>query len=181
MGSIDQVKGSETIMGAEYSIPEDTKFTVAEIKRLHKRFCKIDIDNSHSLSAEEIQAIPGLEANPLVHRVIDIFDTDNNKEIDFKEFLEGISMFIAREGTESKLKFIFRMYDIDNDGFITNAELFMVLKLMIGNNLGDTQLQQIVDKTIQQFDFDGDGKISFDEFCSAVGDLDTYKKMTVKV
>ena len=168
-------------MGAEYSIPEDTKLTAPEIKRLHKRFQKIDVDGSHTLSAEEIQAIPGLESNPLVQRVIDIFDTDNNKEIDFKEFLEGISLFIAREGIERKLKFIFKMYDIDNDGFIKNAELFMVLKLMVGNNLGDTQLQQIVDKTIQQFDLDGDGKISYDEFCAAVGNLDTYKKMNVKV
>ena len=168
-------------MGVEYSVPEDTKLTVSEIKRLHKRFCKIDVDNSHTLSAEEIQAIPGLEANPLVRRVIDIFDSDNNGEIDFKEFLEGISLFIAREGLESKLKFIFRMYDIDNDGFITNAELFTVLKLMIGNNLGDTQLQQIVDKTIYRFDLDKDGRISYEEFCAAVGNLETYKKMVIKV
>ena len=168
-------------MGVEYSVPEDTKLTLAEIKRLHKRFCKIDVDNSHTLSAEEIQAIPGLEANPLVRRVIDIFDSDNNGEIDFKEFLEGISLFIAREGLESKLKFIFRMYDIDNDGFITNAELFTVLKLMIGNNLGDTQLQQIVDKTIYRFDLDKDGRISYEEFCAAVGNLETYKKMVIKV
>ena len=168
-------------MGVEYSIPQDTKLTLAEIRRLRKRFCKIDVDKSHTLSAEEIQAIPGLESNPLVRRVIEIFDKDKNKEIDFKEFLEGISLFIAREGKESKLKFIFKMYDIDDDGFITNAELFTVLKLMIGNNLGDTQLQQIVDKTIQQFDLDGDGAISYEEFCAAVGNLDTYEKMIVNV
>uniref|UniRef100_A0A914RCN4 EF-hand domain-containing protein n=1 Tax=Parascaris equorum TaxID=6256 RepID=A0A914RCN4_PAREQ len=40
-----------------------------------------------------------------------------------------------------------------------------VLKMMVGNNLKDTQLQQIVDKTILFHDKDGDGKISFDEFC----------------
>lgn len=36
---------------------------------------------------------------------------------------------------------------------------------MVGNNLKDNQLQQIVDKTILFHDKDGDGKISFDEFC----------------
>lgn len=36
---------------------------------------------------------------------------------------------------------------------------------MVGNNLKDTQLQQIVDKTILFHDKDGDGKISFQEFC----------------
>ncbi len=62
---------------------------------------------------------------------------------------------------EAKLKFAFKIYDMDRDGFITNAELFQVLKMMVGNNLKDTQLQQIVDKTIIYADKDNDGKISF--------------------
>lgn len=41
-----------------------------------------------------------------------------------------------------------------------------VLKMMVGNNLKDTQLQQIVDKTILFADKDEDGKISFEEFCA---------------
>lgn len=67
---------------------------------------------------------------------------------------------------ESKLRFAFRIYDMDNDGYISNGELFQVLKMMVGNNLKDTQLQQIVDKTILFADKDEDGKISFEEFCS---------------
>ena len=34
----------------------------------------------------------------------------------------------------SKLKFAFKIYDIDNDGFISNGELFQFLK-MISSNL----------------------------------------------
>ena len=60
----------------------------------------------------------------------------------------------------------FKIYDIDQDGFISNGELFQVLKMMVGNNLKDAQLQQIVDKTIIYSDKDGDGKISYDEFCA---------------
>ena len=58
----------------------------------------------------------------------------------------------------------FRIYDIDQDGFISNGELFQVLKTMVGSNLTEKQLQEIVDKTIYYADKDGDGKISFDEF-----------------
>ena len=36
--------------------------------------------------------------------------------------------------------------------------------MMVGTNLKDVQLQQIVDKTILIADTDGDGKISFEEF-----------------
>ena len=55
-----------------------------EIKRLGKRFRKLDIDNSGTLSIEEFMSLPELQQNPLVQRVIEIFDTDGNKEIDFK-------------------------------------------------------------------------------------------------
>jgi len=32
---------------------------------------------------------------------------------------------------------------MDNDGYISNGELFQVLKMMVGSNLKDTQLQQV--------------------------------------
>ncbi|CAM4789807.1 unnamed protein product [Rotaria magnacalcarata] len=132
----------------------------------------------------EFMSIPELQQNPLVQRVIDIFDTDGNGEIDFKEFIGGISQFSVKGDKESKLRFAFKIYDMDKDGFISNGELFQVLKMMVGSNLKDSQLQQIVDKTIINADKDGDGKISFDEFCACVGDTlidDIQKKMTVAV
>ena len=33
---------------------------------------------------------------------------------------------------------------MDRDGYISNGELFIVLKMMVGNNLKDQQLQQVV-------------------------------------
>ncbi len=56
----------------------------------------------------------------------------------------------------------FKVYDMDRDGYISNGELFAVLKMMVGSNLKDTQLQQIVDKTIINADKDGDGKINYE-------------------
>jgi len=57
---------------------------------------------------------------------------------------------------------------MDRDDYISNGELFLVLKMMVGNNLKDAQLQQIVDKTIMEADKDGDGKLSFEEFSAMV-------------
>uniref|UniRef100_A0A674DYQ0 Protein phosphatase 3 regulatory subunit B, alpha n=2 Tax=Salmoninae TaxID=504568 RepID=A0A674DYQ0_SALTR len=156
-------------------------FDADEIKRLGKRFKKLDLDNSGSLSVEEFMSLPELQQNPLVQRVIDIFDTDGNGEVDFKEFIEGVSQFSVKGDKEMKLRFAFRIYDMDKDGYISNGELFQVLKMMVGNNLKDTQLQQIVDKTIINADKDGDGRISFEEFCAVVGGLDIHKKMVVDV
>ncbi|CAH7000106.1 Ppp3r1 [Phodopus roborovskii] len=155
-------------MGNEASYPLEmcSHFDADEIKRLGKRFKKLDLDNSGSLSVEEFMSLPELQQNPLVQRVIDIFDTDGNGEVDFKEFIEGVSQFSVKGDKEQKLRFAFRIYDMDKDGYISNGELFQVLKMMVGNNLKDTQLQQIVDKTIINADKDGDGRISFEEFCA---------------
>ena len=74
----------------------------------------------------------------------------------------------------------FQVYDIDGDGFISNGELFQVLKMMVGENLNDVQLQQIVDKTILEGDEDKDGKISFEEFKKMISNLDDIgEKMTI--
>jgi hypothetical protein len=62
----------------------------------------------------------------------------------------------------------FQVYDIDNDGFISNGELYMVLKMMVGDNLTAEQLQQVVDKTILEADEDQDGRISYEEFKNMV-------------
>lgn len=81
-----------------------------EIKRLGKRFKKLDLDNSGSLSVEEFMSLPELQQNPLVQRVIDIFDTDGNGEVDFKGkiqcFLKGGGIFIRLTG-DSEFKFYF--------------------------------------------------------------------------
>ncbi|KAF2369161.1 EF-hand domain [Trinorchestia longiramus] len=169
--------------GNESSLPMEmcSNFDADEIRRLGKRFRKLDLDNSGSLSVEEFMSLPELQQNPLVQRVIDIFDADGNGEVDFKEFIQGMSQFSVKGDKESKMRFAFRIYDMDNDGYISNGELFQVLKMMVGNNLKDTQLQQIVDKTVLFADKDEDGKISFEEFCTVVGNTDVHKKMVVDV
>jgi len=162
-------------MGADQSIPSireleiATNFTEDEIRRLGKRFVKLDKDGNGKLSVEEFMAVQELTQNPLVERVITIFDEDGDGEIDFKEFLKGVSMFTSSDDRQKKLEFAFKIYDIDKDGFISNGELFQVLKVMVGENLKDQQLQQIVDKTIIYADKDGDGRVSFKEFCDVVG------------
>lgn len=113
------------------------------------------------------------------HSMIAIFDEDGGGNVDFQEFVSGLSAFSSKGNKEQKLKFAFKVYDIDRDGYISNGELFIVLKMMVGSNLKDQQLQQIVDKTIMEADLDKDGKISFDEFKKMVENTDVSMSMTL--
>ncbi|VDM71447.1 unnamed protein product [Strongylus vulgaris] len=49
-------------------------------------------------------SLPELQQNPLVQRVIDIFDEDGNGEVDFREFIQGISQFSVKGDKNVKLK-----------------------------------------------------------------------------
>ncbi|KAI8137692.1 calcineurin subunit B [Fennellomyces sp. T-0311] len=151
-----------------------------EIQRLYKRFMKLDKDRSGSIDKDEFLSIPQIANNPLASRMIAIFDEDGGGDVDFFEFIKGLSTFSARGNKREKLEFAFKVYDMDRDGYISNGELFLVLKMMVGNNLKDAQLQQIVDKTIMEADKDMDGRIGFDEFLLMVENTDVARQMTLE-
>ncbi|TIA89127.1 hypothetical protein E3P99_02206 [Wallemia hederae] len=161
-------------------LERNSNFTAAELQRLKKRFMKLDRDGSGSIDREEFLQIPQVANNPLAHRMIAIFDEDGGGTVDFQEFVGGLSAFSNRGGRDEKLKFAFKVYDMDRDGYISNGELYIVLKMMVGNNLRDQQLQQIVDKTIMEGDKDGDGRLSFAEFADMVSATDILKQMTLE-
>jgi len=113
--------------------------------------------------------------------MIAIFDEDGGGDVDFQEFVSGLSAFSSKGNKEEKLRFAFKVYDVDRDGYISNGELFIVLKMMVGTNLKNDQLQQIVDKTIMEADKDRDGKISFEEFMEMVENTDVSLSMTLSM
>ena len=184
-------------MGNSQSLDSCEYFSKEEVSRLAKRFSKLDADGNGSLSLDEFFSMPQLEKNPIARRVVgtnlsilnlwcirlflEIFDKDNSGEVDFKEFLSGISQFSVKSERSQKLEFAFKVYDMDNDGFISNADLYGALKMMAGSNLNDIQLQQLVDKTMLKADEDGDGLLSYKEFETLVGENDAFGKMTVQV
>ena len=158
---------------------QNLNFSERELQKLYKNFSKIDRDKSGTLEPSEFFEIPELANNPLVKRVIAVLDRNKDGNISFLEFVQGLNSLSAGASKDDKLRFAFQIYDINNDGFISNGELFEVLKMMVGNNLNDTQLQQLVDRTIVKADTDFDGKISFDEFKVMVRDLDVVEKLTI--
>ncbi|KAF4455264.1 Calcineurin subunit B [Fusarium austroafricanum] len=161
------------------NLVQGSNFDREEVDRLRKRFMKLDKDNSGTIERDEFLSLPQISSNPLATRMIAIFDEDGGGDVDFQEFVTGLSAFSSKGNKEQKLQFAFKVYDIDRDGYISNGELFIVLKMMVGSNLKDQQLQQIVDKTIMEADLDKDGKISFEEFTKMVESTDISMSMTV--
>ncbi|KJF59961.1 calcineurin subunit B, variant [Coccidioides immitis RS] len=179
--SYDATKRQQTSSSSQVlnDIVSGSNFDHEEVDRLWKRFMKLDRDKSGTIERDEFLSLPQVSSNPLSTRMIAIFDEDGGGDVDFQEFVSGLSAFSSKGNKEEKLRFAFKVYDIDRDGFISNGELFIVLKMMVGSNLKDMQLQQIVDKTIMEADLDGDGRISFEEFTRMVENTDVSMSMTL--
>lgn len=141
-------------------ISRDSKLTPSEVRRLYKRFQQLDRNRSGNLEADELRMIPELAMNPLMPRIVALFDNAN-----FAQFVRTMAVF-GRNGTkEAKTDFAFRVYDVDGDGYISSEDLRAVLHMMVGaGNLDDATTTRIVQKVIDDADTDGDQRISRDEF-----------------
>lgn len=70
---------------------------------------------------------------------------------------------------------------VNKDGYISNGDLFQVMKMMVGENLSPEQLQQLVDRQMVQADKDRDGKLSYDEFKDAVKGLGISDQLSLRI
>ena len=68
-----------------------------------------------------------------MERVFQIFDKDDSGSISFQEFIDAIHQF-AGQTPEDKIKFLFKVYDIDGDGLIQEAELQHVMRACMDEN-----------------------------------------------
>ncbi|KAG9317105.1 hypothetical protein JVU11DRAFT_1293 [Chiua virens] len=162
--------GYKHVQSSLHDAAAATKLTSVDSIPIHGGHAKaVQFDGSGSIDRDEFLQIPQIASNPLASRMIAIFDEDGGGTVDFQEFVLTSALQLRSRCTMSIA-----------DGFISNGELFLVLKMMVGNNLKDQQLQQIVDKTIMEGDHDRDGKLSFEEFAQMVSNTDIVKQMTLE-
>ncbi|XP_067011940.1 calcineurin B homologous protein 1 [Anabrus simplex] len=169
-------------------IQEETGFTPNQIERLYSRFTSLDRGDCGTLSREDFLRIPELAINPLGDRIVHAFFGDDNDRVNFLQFMQVLAHFRPiKKGRnnklnsrEEKLKFAFKMYDLDNDDKISRDELLAILHMMVGANISEEQLTSIAERTILEADHNGDQMISFEEFCNALERTDVEQKMSIR-
>lgn len=155
-------------------ISRQTNLSQLEVKRLYKRFQKLDRTQSGTLDTDELLMVPELAMNPLHPRFIAVFENVN-----FHQFVNNISAFSPSTPPEKKIDFTFRLYDVDGDGFISKHDLENVLKMLVGEHMSSDVVAQIANRVIEEADADGDGLISRNEFTSAVDVANLAERLTV--
>ena len=72
------------------------------------------------------------------------------------------------------MAYCFRVYDLNCDGFITKDEIFALLRNCLVKQPQDEDpdegVKDLVEIALKKLDYDKDGKLSFNDFQSAVTD-----------
>lgn len=188
--------GSQLLSGQDSPV---TNFSPDEIRRLSKRFSKLDTDKSGGISLDEIMALPELKSNPLVKRVYNIMDKDSNGNVDLKEFMNAFSQVMepcrdvnstgpeptARNSQfyEARLRFAFKVYDVDGDGYISRDDLFQAIKIMVGkNSLKEDQIWQLVNRTWRYMaNKQENDHLDFEQFCAMLQGSKVRENLATKM
>jgi calmodulin len=151
------------------------KFTDDQIEEYKRVFNLLDKDGSGKISSSELSyglrqlgvTMNSEEVNELVA------ETDLNKdgEIDFTEFITLISKSNKDLDVEEELREIFMIFDRENKGVITPAQIKYVMRCLQENFTDDE-----IDELITEGDRDGDGKLSFEEFSLIMNAKDPQNK-----
>eukprot|EP00092_Neocalanus_flemingeri_P013774 GFUD01014856.1.p1 GENE.GFUD01014856.1~~GFUD01014856.1.p1 ORF type:complete len:177 (+),score=80.71 GFUD01014856.1:55-531(+) len=105
------------------------------------------------------------DVDQITDLIMKMADINGDKMVDYEELVK----FIYDEETDpkEKMKEAFRLCDTDRDGFICKKELAEFLKLAVGEHEEETEEEskQKIAVMMALFDQDGDGKLSYQEFC----------------
>ncbi|XP_059085043.1 uncharacterized protein LOC131882037 isoform X3 [Tigriopus californicus] len=134
---------------------------VAEFKEV---FMLFDKDEDGVLTFPELNVVmKSLGQRPsekeLLAMVRDVSEDQIYDTIEFNEFLQMMSKQQRFGMTEDSLKDAFKIFDKDDDGFISVSELRHIMQ-----GLGEKMTDQELDEMVREADSDNDGLINYKEF-----------------
>ncbi|KAI5709041.1 hypothetical protein M8J76_008768 [Diaphorina citri] len=103
--------------------------------------------------------------NPFfTERVFQIFDKDNSGAISLQEFIDAMHQF-AGQSPDDKIKFLFRVYDLDGDGLIQHKELQHVMRACMEENgmqFSEEQIDHLTMALFEDADSENRGAITYE-------------------
>ncbi|OAF65977.1 hypothetical protein A3Q56_06298 [Intoshia linei] len=129
---------------------------------LELAFRIFDKDGDGTISSVELGTVlQSLGQNPTpeqLEEIIQEVDEDGNGIIDFEEFVCLMMKQNQSNATEESLLEAFRLFDVNNNGYLTIEELYEMM-----TNRGDKLTDDEFTDMINEIDIDGDGQIAYEE------------------
>ncbi|XP_065648469.1 neurocalcin [Hydra vulgaris] len=168
------------------SLAEQTKFTREEIRAMNEKF-KNEYPKGYLTEEEFIKVYcehatvssnrTAVSAKLVAKKIFQSLDRSKDGKVDFKELVCLLS--ISTHGTvEEKLRWVFTVYDINNDGKLSLNEIGSIVRSMQSLNPNEKKMS---DKEIKDMfsrcDKNNDGTITVDEFVHASKSTPAFLKL----
>ena len=131
-------------------------FSAQTIERLIQVFSdttgsdSVELDYNSFLSLFNSRLPPSdqLDDDRVTKRIFSILDSDASQGLSVKEFVWGVAM-VCRPKNDEQFKFVFRVFDADDDGLISKSELARILKLNRQTIQSDDQAQEKAEEILR--------------------------------
>ncbi|URE03052.1 hypothetical protein MUK42_20998 [Musa troglodytarum] len=151
-----------------------------QISEFQEAFCLFDKDGDGCITLQELATvIRSLGQDPSedeLKGMIKEVDINGNGTIEYAEFLNLMARKMKETDTEEELREAFKVFDKDQNGFISAGEVsvgysqtdaWFLNSMKLRNvmmNLGEKMTDEEVLQMIKEADTDGDGQVNFEEF-----------------
>ncbi|XP_003403963.1 guanylyl cyclase-activating protein 1 [Loxodonta africana] len=105
-----------------------------------------------------------------VEQMFETFDFNKDGYIDFMEYVAALSL-VLKGKVEQKLRWYFKLYDVDGNGCIDRDELLTIIQAIRAiNPCSDSTMsaEEFTDLVFSKIDVNGDGELSLEEFMEGV-------------
>ncbi|KAG5675924.1 hypothetical protein PVAND_005781 [Polypedilum vanderplanki] len=140
-----------------------TGFDNTSLEKLEQLFRKT-VGEGKEIKREDFKKIV-ISKNPFfTERVFQIFDKDNSGTISLQEFIDSMHQF-SGQTSEDKIKFLFKVYDLDGDGLIQHEELQHVMRACMEENgmkFTETQIDDLTRAMFEDADTEQRSAITFE-------------------
>ncbi|XP_065556893.1 calsenilin-like isoform X1 [Artemia franciscana] len=175
-------------------LEKKTNFSRQEIQIIYRGFkqgCPAGTIDEDSFVNIFTQFFPLGDASQYAHFVFKTIRRSKSGEINFEEFLCCLSN-ISRGTLEEKIRWVFNLYDLNNDGLISRTEMLAIISSvyeMIGPSIeppaGEETISDHVDRIFDvsitdAIDTNKDGAITYNDFINFISN-DTRKMESFEV